>query len=118
MTTRGMPIKLLSRAYWVAVNFLLVRVAMNATYAVVAMPLNRFSLVIANANPGKLWPSRAKITKPISPMACSTPNSHSARYWPSRSINTPPISPPTTVAQKPNNFTMVPISVLLKPISN
>ena len=54
--TRGTPIRLLKRAYCVAVNFLLVILAMKATKAVVPIPLLRFSKAITPDNAATLFP--------------------------------------------------------------
>ena len=51
---RGIPIKLVSRAYWVAVNFLLVMLAINATNAAVPIPLLKFSNAITPDKAGTL----------------------------------------------------------------
>lgn len=52
--TRGTPIRLVSSAYWVAVNFLFVMLAMKAAYAAVPMPLLRFSKAITADKVGTL----------------------------------------------------------------
>ena len=53
-TTRGKPIMLVSKAYWVAVNFLLVILAIKATKAAVPMPELRFSKAITPDSTGIL----------------------------------------------------------------
>ena len=45
--TRVTAMRLVSRAYWVAVNRLSHRLMRNAAYAAVPIPLHRFSIPIA-----------------------------------------------------------------------
>ena len=45
-TALGIPMRLVRRAYWVAVNFLLVMLAIKAINAAVPIPLLKFSKAI------------------------------------------------------------------------
>ena len=51
---RGMPMRLVNKAYWVAVNFLLVMLAIKATNAAVPIPLLKFSNAITPDSAGML----------------------------------------------------------------
>ena len=51
---RGTPMRLVNKAYWVAVNFLLVMLAIKATKAAVPMPLLKFSNAITPDRAGML----------------------------------------------------------------
>ena len=62
--TLGTPMRLLNKAYWVAVNFLLVMLAMKATKAEVPMPLVKFSKAMTPDNAGKLYPIWARTANP------------------------------------------------------
>ena len=62
--TRGMPMILVSKAYCVAVKRLFVRLAMNATKAVVPIPPVRFSKAMTAVNVGRWFPTMANTTKP------------------------------------------------------
>ena len=62
--TRGMPIKLVSKAYCVAVKRLSVRLAINATNAVVPIPPVRFSKAMTAVNVGRWLPTMANTAKP------------------------------------------------------
>jgi hypothetical protein len=52
--TRGTPIRLVSKAYCVAVYFLFIMLAMKAAYAAVPMPLLMFSKAITADKAGTL----------------------------------------------------------------
>ena len=51
--TRGIPMKLVNKAYWVAVNRLLVRLAIYATNAVCPSPLEMVSKAITAVRVGR-----------------------------------------------------------------
>ena len=51
---RGTPMRLVNKAYWVAVNFLLVMLAIKATNAAVPIPLLKFSNAITPDKAGML----------------------------------------------------------------
>jgi len=58
--TRGTPMRLVRRAYCVAVNLLSVMLAMNAIKAAVPIPALRFSKPITPERRGTLCPTRAR----------------------------------------------------------
>jgi len=63
-TSRPKAMKLVNSAYWVAVNFLFVMLAINAMKAAVPIPPLRFSKPITTARAGMLWPKRERTAKP------------------------------------------------------
>ena len=81
------------------------------------MPLAIFSKAITAASMAILCPVTASRAKPAVDTAWKNPNIHRLLFIPSFSIITPPANVPPRVAQKPNNFTMVPISDMENPIS-
>lgn len=67
--TRGTPMRLLRRAYCVAVNLLFVMLAINATKAAVPIPALMFSKPITPERRGTLCPTRARRAKHAVDMA-------------------------------------------------
>jgi len=116
-STRGSPMMLVNSAYCVAVNRLLVRLAMKATNALVPMPPVTLSKATTPERAGRLTPMRASAAKPAVETACSTPKTHRLRWIPSRRMRAPPRTAPATVAHEPKSLTTAPISDLEKPSS-
>ena len=115
--TRGTPIKLLKRAYCVAVNFLFVRLAIKATKAEVPNPALKFSKATTAAKAGMLCPIYESTANPAVETAWRNPKTQRERLIPYRRIKIPPARDPKMVAQNPKSFTTDPISVFEKLIS-
>ncbi len=71
--TRGIPMILLRSAYCVAVKRLSVRLAMNATKAVVPIPPVRFSKAMTAVSVGRWFPTMANTANPAVEIIWRTP---------------------------------------------
>ena len=81
------------------------------------MPAAKFSKDITVTSKYILLPTKARIEKPSVAIAWNTPKMNNDLNKPIFKDIKPPAKAPINVANVPKNFTTVPISVFVKPIS-
>ena len=112
-TVRGTAMKLVNRANWVAVNALLVSLAMKAVSAIAPRPTPRYSPLTTTNSPASVCPAWLSHTNGRMVNSCTKPNSHSARLMLTLSMMMPPSTPPAMLAHRPATLATEPISLRL-----